>query len=177
MKKIKESLVKSLLCQVIKEEITFSRMVELLNEVVADKNSLKDYAIINGIKLKRDNETIDALEHFSFDVANKHFNLPTRAEWEQMLETGSTWDDNKKGRWIGANHAQKEETEFSTFLPAAGYRNYSDGQLYNRGTYGDYWSSSQSGGHAYYLQFYNGNTARMLNGTRSFGFSVRCVAE
>ena len=64
----------------------------------------------------------------------------------------------------------------SAFLPAAGYRAYDSGQLNNRGTYGDYWSSSQSGGNAYYLQFYSGNTMHVVNSNRSFGFSVRCVA-
>ena len=66
--------------------------------------------------------------------------------------------------------------QVSAFLPAAGYRGYDNGQLYNRGYYGVYWSSIQDGSHGCYMDFYNGNTVRTNNTNRSFGFSVRCVA-
>ena len=30
--------------------------------------------------------------------------LPTREEWEELCDLGSTWDDERKGRWFGGNH-------------------------------------------------------------------------
>lgn len=30
--------------------------------------------------------------------------LPTWEEWEALCDLGSTWDDERKGRWFGGNH-------------------------------------------------------------------------
>ena len=62
------------------------------------------------------------------------------------------------------------------FFAGAGYRAYNNGQLLNRGAYGDYWGSTQNGGNGYYMQFRDGNDVRMLSNPRTYGFSVRCVA-
>jgi hypothetical protein len=62
-------------------------------------------------------------------------------------------------------------------LPAAGFRGY-DGSLYYAGSHGICWSSSVLGTNAYSLYF-DGSGVRL--GTyypyRSYGFSLRCVAE
>ena len=65
----------------------------------------------------------------------------------------------------------------SAFLPAAGFRNHDNGQLYNRGYVGYYWSTMQDGVHGHGVYFLNGNSvgAGPL-GTPAAGFSVRCVA-
>ena len=63
------------------------------------------------------------------------------------------------------------------FLPATGYRNNNDGTLYNAGENGNYWSSTQNdSNNAYNLNFNEWN-ADWNNNNRSFGFSVRAVAE
>ena len=62
------------------------------------------------------------------------------------------------------------------FLPAAGYRSNSDGTLLFRGYIGYYWSSTENGSYAWYLRFNNGN-AGTSNDLRTYGMSVRCVAE
>ena len=65
----------------------------------------------------------------------------------------------------------------SIFLPAAGRRYYSDGALYYAGTYGNYWSSTQSiSDDAYYLGFGSGY-ADWYYYYRDGGFTVRSVAE
>ena len=66
------------------------------------------------------------------------------------------------------------------FFSAAGYRNGYNGLAYNRGRYGDYWSSYTNGMYAYYLGFDSGSGsghAAMYYLYRAFGFSVRCVQK
>ena len=61
------------------------------------------------------------------------------------------------------------------FLPAAGNRNNSNGQLNNRGNNGYYWASTQNGTNGYYMNLNSGG-ANVNNNHRANGFSVRCVA-
>ena len=63
------------------------------------------------------------------------------------------------------------------FLPAAGTRS-TDSSLSNRGTYGYYWSSRMDDSvYAYSMDFSSGGANCDDNSSRSFGFSVRCIAE
>ena len=63
-------------------------------------------------------------------------------------------------------------------LPAAGYRNNNDGVVYNAGSNGNYWSSTQNdSNNAYNLNFNSGNVNRNNNWNKSNGHSVRPVAE
>lgn len=61
-------------------------------------------------------------------------------------------------------------------LTAGGYRYYSDGLLYNVGSYGLYWSSMVSGYGARSLYFFSTN-AYMYDYYRAAGFSVRCIQD
>ena len=102
--------------------------------------------------------------------------LPTRGEMVDLDDLGSTWDDERKGRWFGGNHATDHEG--SLFLEAAGYRHRESGALTDVGTGGTYWSSSSSYAgtlNAGYLHF-GSTVVYPLNGySRAYGFSVRCV--
>jgi uncharacterized protein (TIGR02145 family) len=140
----------------------------------------KEYADINGIFLKRENETLRYCEHFAQEEALRLFEdsekrLPAKEEWDRMLEPGITWDTEKKGIWIGRSHELMRETGHSTFLPAAGCRYISVGELYYRGSYGYYWSStvhgSNNGRHVYFSSGYRDAKSNL----RSQGFSVRCI--
>ena len=61
-------------------------------------------------------------------------------------------------------------------LPLPPRRYYSDGSLYDVGTYGFYWSSTVSGTGSRGLYFYSGN-ATMFDDGRAYGFSVRCLKD
>ncbi|NDV46376.1 hypothetical protein D0T49_04895 [Paludibacter sp. 221] len=62
------------------------------------------------------------------------------------------------------------------FLPAAGYRNNSNGELYNVGANGNYWSGSLSSVYSLNLAF-NGSDVYPANiNGRANGFSVRCIS-
>lgn len=102
--------------------------------------------------------------------------LPTWQEWKALCDLGSTWDDELKGRWFGGNH--NSDHKGSLFLPAAGLRGSSSGELANASSSGYYWSSSPYyGGNlgAGNLYFYSGDVYPLYSSNRAFGFSVRCV--
>jgi hypothetical protein len=61
-------------------------------------------------------------------------------------------------------------------LPRAGYRNGSNGTIYNVGSNGNYWSSTVRGASARLLYF-SSSAARMYDDYRAFGFSVRCIKD
>jgi len=104
--------------------------------------------------------------------------LPTREEWEELCDLGSTWDDELKGRWFGGNH--DSDHKGSLFLPAAGLRYSNSGELASTSSYGYYWSSSPYYGGdngAGTLGFYSGYVNPLSYNGRALGFSVRCVRD
>lgn len=101
--------------------------------------------------------------------------LPTWQEWKALCDLGSTWDDERKGRWFGGNH--DSDHKGSLFLPIAGLRYSNSGEgLALLGGY--YWSSSPYYGgvnYAGYLSFGSGYVSPLYYSGRANGFSVRCV--
>ena len=108
--------------------------------------------------------------------------LPTQYEWVALCDLGSTWDDERKGRWFGGNH--DSDHKGSLFLPIAGlssskglgYRT----KMIGTSTSGYYWSSSPGYGSSYYavnLYFSSGTVFPQDRGIRTFSFSVRCVRD
>ena len=101
--------------------------------------------------------------------------MPTQAEWQELLDnTTVTWTQQNgvNGPLFTAANGN------SLFLPAAGYR--WDGELYDAGAYGRYWSSSLYTDYPYdawSLYFYSGNAYVDDNYLRNSGFSVRPVRE
>jgi hypothetical protein len=90
--------------------------------------------------------------------------LPTYAEWYNVDIVGNWTSWN--GPW---NSALK--------MHAAGYLSPSDGSLYNRGSYGFQWSSTQhSATGGWNLYFYSANSDMNYSG-KANGFPVRCLKE
>ncbi len=104
--------------------------------------------------------------------------LPTAEEFKKLCDLGSTWDDERKGRWFGGNHYTDHEG--SLFFHASGYLDYSSAALTNAGTGGNYWSSSSESSPSTvtgFLGFLSGNVYPLCSNYRGYGFSVRCVRE
>ena len=108
------------------------------------------------------------------------FRVPTRAQWDGVIanntrsSTGS-WA-NTSTNFGSAIHWGPDVSTKNLTLPAAGYRNSVDGALFNRGNGGSYWSSTENGSNAYYLNFIS-SSANTTSTSRAKGFSVRCVSE
>ncbi len=104
------------------------------------------------------------------------YRVPTVAQWDGVVANNSlsdigTWSDN------ATNYSSGKSIGSKLMLPAAGYRDGNDGILVYRGSYGNYWSSSELGSSlAWYLNFNSGNVLTDLN-TQVLGFSVRCAAD
>jgi uncharacterized protein (TIGR02145 family) len=104
------------------------------------------------------------------------YSVPTKVQWDGVLKNNQqrrvgTWD------WSSTNYSSGIRLGESLFLPAAGYRDYSDGELNYRGYYGYYWSSTEiSSGNVWDLYF-NSSSAYTNGNYRAYGFSVRCIAE
>ena len=101
--------------------------------------------------------------------------MPTRSEQDELRKNCTwTWttQNGVNGYKVTGNNGN------SIFLPAVGFRNYSD--LYNAGSLGYYWSSSLSEDNsstACALLFDSGDYSWNYHGSRYVGQSVRAVVR
>ena len=126
---------------------------------------------------------IDGRWYYTYDEAveaikqlGDGWRLPTRGEFLDLDDLGSTWDAERKGRWFGGNH--DTDHAGSLFLEATGYRHRESGALTYVGTNGYYWSSSSGCAGSIYagsLGFSSGGVYPLYNGRRAYGYPVRCV--
>jgi len=91
------------------------------------------------------------------------YRLPTDTELEAER---ASWGTNNAAGAFGS----------PLKLPMSGYRSYSNGSLFNVGTFGRYWSSTVSGTGSRSLVF-NSSNANMNTSNRAYGFSVRCLKD
>jgi len=90
--------------------------------------------------------------------------IPTYAEWYNVSSIGG---------WINWN---------STFgsmlkLHAAGSLKYINGWLHDRGSYGEYWSSSQDISTYGGMMSFGSSYCNMVQYGKAYGFSIRCLRE
>ena len=107
--------------------------------------------------------------------------LPTQADFNALNAMGSVWSPvgGQAGRIYPSAGASAAAVTAGThiFMPAAGWRNNTNGALSSVGTDGLYWSSTPSGTvNAMRLDIFSTSSVVLAN-NRAFGFSVRCVAE
>jgi uncharacterized protein (TIGR02145 family) len=99
--------------------------------------------------------------------------VPTNSELMSLLNAGSRWTslNDVSGRLYGSD-------DNLIFLPATGYRDYSNGTLV-KGT-GNYWSNTvQYQFESYFLlvDSIGLGANNTFSNIRTYGYSVRCVAE
>ena len=123
---------------------------------------------------------LDANKVIVNDPCPQGFRVPTRAQWQAVINTslntvsyGTGWADSPTNYAAGLRIGSGTS---GLFLPAAGGRRSNNGLLNLRGFVGYYWSSTESGSDAYSLYFLNGDAGTTLS-NRTLGYSVRCVAE
>lgn len=100
--------------------------------------------------------------------------MPSAAEFQELYDNcTSIWTtmNGVHGRLFTSNVNGN-----TLFLPAAGY--YSGTSLIDRGSYGDYWSSTYASSEAARrLRFFNASIDPQGSNFRRFGFSVRAVLQ
>ena len=104
--------------------------------------------------------------------------MPTTTEIDELINnTTRTWTTNYEGTGVAGYIVKSKTNSNQIFMPAAGYCDGSS--LYDFGSYGYLWSSSQdtdASGGGLYLYFNSDDFSRYYD-NRFFGFSVRGVCE
>ena len=103
------------------------------------------------------------------------YRVPTEAEQDALVATGSTWTSNYNGTGVAGRIFGSGSN--TIFFPAAGYRFYNDGTLNDAGAPGGYWSSTEYGSTNACLIIFGSGDAFVFGNYRTNGFSVRCVSE
>lgn len=103
--------------------------------------------------------------------------VPTCAELRTLCQNYSSWtfENGQSGYWF-SGASTYSETVPQVFFPAAGYRYSANGDAYNRGHNGAYWSSMPGSYEAYSLNFISSSVS-VFELHRVNAHSVRCVQE
>lgn len=88
--------------------------------------------------------------------------MPTFTEWDNA---------DANGVWNNYNNTYASLLK----VHGAGYLEWSNGNLANRGVQGQYWSSSQGGNDAGYQLFVGNNYSNISNDYKAQGHSIRCL--
>jgi uncharacterized protein (TIGR02145 family) len=107
------------------------------------------------------------------------FRVPTNTQWAGVIDNNTvsrtgTWT-NGAANFGSAIHWGPDAATKALTLPAAGWRDSGGGALNSRGSYGNYWSSTQNGTTAS-LGFTMNIAITRTDGPTN-GLSVRCVSE
>ena len=115
-----------------------------------------------------------------YDPCPDGWRVPTSAELDILQKNNSSWKTNDLGQsgfWFSGASSYSEAAP-QVFLPAAGFRNYGNGNVKGHGSNGYYWSSRPDyDNSAYYLSFFDGYESMESAYRRAGGYSVRCVQE
>ena len=114
------------------------------------------------------------------DPSPAGYRVPTFDEIQSLLDEDKVtneWTDNYNGTGVSGRIFTDKNNGNSIFLPAVGYRGYSNGSLSSAGSYGNYWSSTQGDSISAYGLGFNSYNADWGGNYRNDGLSVRPVAE
>ncbi|RNA63974.1 hypothetical protein D1631_00250 [Chryseobacterium nematophagum] len=117
----------------------------------------------------------------AIDPCPAGFRVPTKNEWVALRNsttsnTIGSFSSNATNFGAARQFICPGNGNKLTF-PASGLRSLSGGALSYRGFYGYYWLSTETSGGAYHLFFNNSTYIQTNGGSRTYGFSVRCISE
>ena len=118
----------------------------------------------------------DAAHDIAMATLGSPWHLPTKEDYQELYDnTDSEWVADYNGTGVaGRKFMKKSDHSVYVFFPASGL--YSVTSLSNRGTGGNYWSSSfYSATNAYGFNFISSSVNPQRSTNRRYGFTVRPV--
>lgn len=109
--------------------------------------------------------------------------MPSDTEWETMITylggdtlAGGKLKEADKAHWVSPNTGADNSSGFAA-LPGGSH--YTNGFFYLNGKYGWYWSSTESSATEAWHQWmiYSTGIISRTSGSKSLGFSVRCIKD
>ena len=102
--------------------------------------------------------------------------VPTEAELRSLTDETKVTREWTTHNGVNGYRCTDKASGNTLFLPTAGFRDHYSGSLNAPGN-GYYWSSSPDSAYSSYFLILVGSNFGMGTGGRTFGYSVRCVAE
>ena len=106
------------------------------------------------------------------DPCPSGWRMPNQGELNGLISSGGFWTvvNSMNGRKFGSGSN-------TIFLPAVGYRNSNNGKLYDVGSVGSYWVSTQGDSSGAYFLYFDSGNVRLNYYYKAIGFPCRCVAD
>ena len=144
---------------------------------------MNNVIVLNGLEWDTENLVIDGKTHFAYEEAKTEAaklgkRLPTKSEFEALLQLHHVFDKEKHGMWFAENQADLKSSK-SLFLPAAGFSHVSLDYISDVGENGCYWSDTLylQTKSAYRLNFSKINNGNMYMLDGRYSYTVRCVTS
>jgi len=147
------------------------------------------WAVVGNIDMNEWQSNSDLSSTWSVNPCPSGWRLPTRAEFQSLYSSGSTWADVNTGRgnavpgrFYGSDHNNvagkctlPNNMVNCIFLPAVGRRYHGGGFLDYQEEHGYYWSATQFIEANGYNLFFDNSSSLLENSEKESAFSVRCV--
>ena len=144
---------------------------------------MNNVIVLNGLEWDTENLVIDGKTHFAYEEAKTEAaklgkRLPTKSEFEALLQLHHVFDEEKHGMWFAKNQTDLKSSK-SLFLPAAGFTHVSLDYISDIGENGCYWSDTSylQTKSAYRLNFNKINNGNMYRLDGKYSYTVRCVTD
>ena len=144
---------------------------------------MNNVIVLNGLEWDTENLVIDGKTHFTYEeakaeVAKLGKRLPTKNEFDALLQLHHVFDEEKHGMWFAKNKSDLKSDK-SLFLPAAGFSHVSLDYISDVGENGCYWSDTSylQTKLAYRLNFNKINNGNMYRLDGKYSYTVRCVTD
>ena len=144
---------------------------------------MNNVIVLNGLEWDTENLVIDGKTHFAYEEAKTEAaklgkRLPTKSEFEALLQLHHVFDEGKQGMWFAKNKSDLKSDK-SLFLPAAGFSHVSLDYISDVGENGCYWSDTSylQTKLAYRLNFNKINNGNMYRLDGKYSYTVRCVTD
>ena len=137
---------------------------------------------LNGLIWDTENLSVNGKTHFSYEEAKAEATklgkrLPTKSEFDELLQLHHIFDRKNKGMWFAKNQADLKSDK-SLFLPASGFTYFTLNSIKRISDNGYYWSDTlYKHTETYGLSLSKLNSAVVYMYDQNYIFTVRCVSD